>query len=201
MKNKLSASVLMYWLFKALILPVILGAILFFLSTQNHIQATVNGQPTIIDGSVFSPLIVFGIPAALFILAALYWILYYNMFSFVVTEGSISITSGVLFSSTKTTDFRAVQDVATKRGPLLMIFGLGILQGFTSSPDQIRVSGGSFRLGGGAFGNNARTTYNPDISIPLPAVDAEQLRSQIATSAEVQKVQVVSPGTMNTGGM
>lgn len=189
-QNKLSTSVLMYWLFKALILPVILGIILVFFSMQGNIQATVNGQPTTINGASLSPLVVFGIPFAIFILAALYWILYYSMFSFTITDQSVSITSGVLFSSTKTTDFRAVQDVATKRGPLLMIFGLGILQGFTSSPDQIRVSSGSFKLGG-ALGNSARTTYHPDILIPLPSSDAEQLRNQISKSAQTQNVHVV----------
>lgn len=190
-QNKLPGSVLAYWLFKAAILPVVLTIILVFLSTLGPIQGTSNGQPTTINVASFGPLIIFGIPLLLFVLGALYWTLYYSMFSFTLNDQSISITSGILFSQTKTTDFRAVQDVATKRGPLLMIFGLGILQGFTASPDQIRVSSGSFRLGGGAFGTNARTTYRPDISIPLPTADAEALRSQIATTAQTQNVHVV----------
>jgi len=190
-QNKLPGSVLAYWVLKSAVLPIIIAVVLVFLSTHGPIQGTSNGQPTTIDVASFGPLIIFGIPIALFVLAALYWFLYYNMFSFTLTDQSISITSGILFSSTKTTDFRAVQDVATKRGPLLMIFGLGILQGFTSSPDQIRVSSGSFRLGGGAFGTNAHTTYRPDISVPLSAADAETLRSQIATTAQTQNVHVV----------
>ena len=189
-QNKLHGSVLVYWLFKAAILPIILAIVLVFLSTLGPIQGTSNGQSTTINVASFGPLIIFGIPFVLFILGALYWSLYYSMFSFTITDQSVSITSGILFSQTKTTDFRAVQDVATKRGPLLMIFGLGVLQGFTSSPDQIRVTSGSFRLGG-ALGNSARTTYHPDISIPLPASDAEQLRSQIATTAQTQNVHVV----------
>lgn len=190
-QNKLPGSVLVYWLFKALIIPVILAIVLVFLSMLGPIQGTSNGQPTTINVASFGPFVIFGIPLLLFILGALYWLLYYSMFSFMLTDQSVSITSGILFSQTKTTDFRAVQDVSTKRGPLLMIFGLSILQGFTSSPDQIRVSSGSFRLGG-AFGNNARTTYRPDISIPLPSSVAEQLRSQIATTAQTQNVRVVS---------
>jgi membrane protein YdbS with pleckstrin-like domain len=189
-QNKLPGSVLIYWLFKAAILPIVLAIVLVFLSTLGPIQGTSNGQPTTINVASFGPLIIFGIPLALFVLGALYWALYYSMFSFTITDQSVSITSGILFSQTKTTDFRAVQDIATKRGPLLMIFGLGVLQGFTSSPDQIRVTSGSFRLGG-ALGNSARTTYHPDISIPLPVTDAEQLRSQIATTAQTQNVHVV----------
>ena len=190
-QNKLPGSVLIYWLFKAAILPIVLAIVLVFLSTLGPIQETSNGQPTTINIASFGPLIIFGIPLALFVLGALYWALYYSMFSFTITDQSVSITSGILFSQTKTTDFRAVQDIATKRGPLLMIFGLGVLQGFTSSPDQIRVSSGSFRLGGGVLGTNARTTYHPDISIPLPIANAEQLRSQIATTAQTQNVHVV----------
>lgn len=190
MKNKLSSSVLVYWLCNGLVGSVIIGVVLWFILGSGQISSTVNGQQVSTNIGSMGPLLAVGIPIALLVLIALYRILYYSTFSYTVNEGQISVTSGVLFSSTKTTDFRMVQDIQSKRGPVLMIFGLRSLQGFTSSPDQIKVSGGSFRLGGN-LGYQARTTYHPDISILLPTTVAEQLRSQIATSAETPNVHVV----------
>lgn len=191
-QNKLPAKVLAYWLFNSAIIAVIIAIVLGFISHAGTIQTTVNNQPTTINVAQYGLLAVAGIPLIIFVLFALYQIFYYSTFSYLVNEGQISITSGILFSSTKTTDFRMIQDISSKRGPILMIFGLGNLQGFTSSPDQIRISGGgSFRLGN-RYGGGSRTTYRPDINIVLPEADAEELRSQIANSAEVQKVQVVS---------
>ncbi len=69
------------------------------------------------------------------------------MFSFVMTSDLVSVTSGVFFQPTKTTDFRAIQNVSTTRGP--------------------------------------------DISITLVSDEAEQLRNQIAQSAQVQSVKIV----------
>jgi membrane protein YdbS with pleckstrin-like domain len=188
MKNKLSPSVLVYWIFKDIILVVIIAVILAFISQSGNIHATVNNQPTTINIAQYGSLVTFGIPFILLILLALYQILYYMTFSYTMNEGQIFITSGILFSSTKTTDFRMIQDIQSKRGPILMIFGLCSLQGFTSSPDQIRISGPSFRLGGRG---NMYTTYRPDINILLPTATAEQLRSQISTNAETPNVHVV----------
>lgn len=158
MKNKLSSSVLVYWLCNGLIGSVIIGVILWLILGSGQINSTVNGQQVSTNIGSMGPLLAVGIPIALFVLIALYQILYYSTFSYTVNEGQISITSGVLFSSTKTTDFRMVQDIQSKRSPVLMIFGLRSLQGFTSSPDQIRVSGGSFHMGGRT---GSRTTYHP----------------------------------------
>jgi membrane protein YdbS with pleckstrin-like domain len=184
-QSKLSGSVLTYWLFKALFLPIILCVFMMFATTQVTVDGVVTNLSVMAQFGVFA---VFGIPVALFVILAIYQILYFNAFSFAVNEGQISITSGVLFSSTKTTDFRMVQNVASARGPILAMFGLSALRGFTSSPDQIHVSGGSFELGGRG---GSRTTYRPDINMLLPVADAEQLRAQIATVAETPNVHVV----------
>ncbi len=181
-QTKLSPKVFWYRSVGALVFVIILDAILNFVAALGTVNGTMNGQPMTLHLGSMGPLVTSGIPLVLLLLNVLYNLLYYKMYSFVVDTGKISVTSGVVFPSTKTTDFRMVQNVATQRGPLLMMFGLQMVQGFTSSPGQLVISSGK---------NGTSTTYRPDISIPLVSEDAEQLRGLIAQSAEVPSVKVV----------
>jgi len=181
-QTKLSQRAIWYRLVGAVIFVAILAIGLNFVADMGTINATVNGKPTTISTGSMGPLVTTGLPLALLFLIVLYNILYYKMYSFVLDSDKISITSGVVFSSTKTVDFKTIQNISTKRGPILMLFGLKIVQGFTSSPGQLVVTGNR---------GQTSTTYRPDISIPLIADDAEQLRNLIAQAAEVDKVKIV----------
>ena len=181
-QTRLSSKVIWYRLVGAIIFVVILAILLKFIAGMGSIHATINGAPTTINTGSMGPFITIGIPLALFVLIVLYNILYYNMYSFVLDSDKISVTSGVVFSSTKTVDFKTIQNISSQRGPLLMLFGLEILQGFTSSPGQLVITGNR---------GQSNASYRPDISIPLISDDAEQLRNQIARAAEVDKVKIV----------
>ncbi len=162
---------------------VILYVVLHFVASAGTINTTVNGVPTAVNVGSMGPLVTSGIPFILLCIVVLYNILYFTMYSFVLDSDKISITSGVVFSSTKTIDFKAIQNVSTQRGPLLMMFGLETVQGFTSSPSQLVIQ---------SNGNGgSSTTYRPDISITRVSADAEELRNLIAQSAEVNKVRIV----------
>ncbi len=76
------------------------------------------------------------------------------MFLCVVMPDSTSISSCVLSQLTKTTDFRSSQNVSVKRGSLVRVFGLSVLQGCTSSPDYFVILGDR---------NGTHTTYRLDI--------------------------------------
>jgi membrane protein YdbS with pleckstrin-like domain len=182
-QTKLSQRTVWYRLVGTFIFIIILIFILNYIAGMGTVNAVVNGVPTVINVGSMGPLVTFGVPLILLCLMVLYNISYYKMYSFLLDSDKISVTSGVFFQSTETVDFKTIQNVSTKRGPLLMLFGLEVVQGFTSSPDQLIVS--SNGKGG------TRTTYRPDISIPLLSADAEQLRNLIAQSAEVDKVRVV----------
>jgi membrane protein YdbS with pleckstrin-like domain len=181
-KTKLPNAFLGYRLVGIAILSVIICVILVIVSKVGTIHGTVNGTPTDFNTSSMSPLIIFGIPILLFVIVAVYNILYYLIFSFSVDSGSISVTSGVIFISTKTVDFKTIQNVSTGLGPILYLFGLKQLNAYTSSPGQISIVEGK---------GGATTVYKPDISIPLLSADAEQLRVMMAQNSEVQKVEVV----------
>ncbi len=177
--TRLSQKVIWYRLVGTLIFIIIIAIVLNFIAGKGIMNVTVNGNPTTVNTGSMGPLIVFGIPFALFCLMTLYNVLYYKMYSFVVNPDKISVTSGVIFPSTKTVDFKIMQNIATRRGPLLRVFELEILQGFTSSPGQLVISSSGR--------GRTNTTYRPDISIPLISADAEQLHSLISQAAEVQK--------------
>ena len=181
-QNNLSQRVVWYRLVGAVIFVVILYFVLHFVAGMGIINGTVNGKPTTFDTSSMGPLVTSGIPLAILLLSVLYNILYYKMYSFTLDSDKISVTSGVVFQSTKTVDFKTIQNISTKRGPFLMLFGLEIVQGFTSSPGQLVIASNR---------NGSSTTYRPDISIPLISADAEQLRNLIAQSSEVDKVKIV----------
>ena len=181
-QTKLPQSVVWYRLVSGAIFVVILYFILNFISGLGKINTVVNGVPKTISVLSIGPFVT-TIPLALFCFIVLYNILYYKIYFFVLDSDKISVTSGILFQSTKIVDFKTIQNVSTKRGPLLMMFGLETVQGFTSSPGQLVVT--SSGRGG------TSTTYRPDISTTLFSADAEQLRNLIAQAAEVDKVRIV----------
>jgi len=184
--NKLPRNFVTYKTVISAVSVIILAVILYLFLGNGPTNALVNGKPTVVDiEGALKFLIIFGIPLFLFILMYLYNILYYKTFSFSLTEDFISITSGIIYVSTKTIDFKDVQNISSRRGPMLMIFGLSMLNGFTASPGQLVVTTSSY---------GRSTSYKPDISIVLNQNDSEELRKFITKEEtnDIQKVEVVS---------
>jgi hypothetical protein len=71
--------------------------------------------------------------AALLIVRA---VIHFRSFSFVLTDKSISIESGIVWQRSCTIRFDRIQDVDTIRGPLQRLLGLKSVAIWTASPDQ-----------------------------------------------------------------
>ncbi|MGB6310169.1 MAG: PH domain-containing protein, partial [Steroidobacteraceae bacterium] len=65
-------------------------------------------------------------------------ILKFTRFSFILTDRTVTIDSGVFFQSTRVIRFDKIQDVEAKRGLLLMLLGLKSVAIWTASLDQVR---------------------------------------------------------------
>lgn len=63
-------------------------------------------------------------------------VLTFKWFSFVLTDKSISINSGVLFQNSCTIRFDRIQDIDLVRNPLHLLLGLKSVAIWTASPDQ-----------------------------------------------------------------
>lgn len=87
----------------------------------------------------------------------------FRSLSFVVTEKSISISSGVLFRNSSTIRFDRIQDVRVLRDPLHLLLGLSSVAIWTASPDQ--------RVG---------NTKRPDGLLVLEAEEAEWLKDYLS---------------------
>ena len=111
---------------------------------------------------------------ALFVLivagvAFAYPLLYYLLFTYEVHERSITVNSGILFRQYETIDFKKIQTIDNERGPLLMLFGLTIVEIWTASWDQLSHSGV----------NGARVRPRPDMYLILEKNAASELRDFI----------------------
>lgn len=134
--------------------------------------------------SRFFPQIATFLPIAiiLFLVYIPYAILYFLTFSYFIAEDAITINSGIIFKSSKITNYNNFQNVEVKTGPMLMVFGLANLQGFTSSPAQLVIS---------SSGNGHTSTQaKPDVFIVLLKEDAQEL-AQMMRVGDVQRVKQV----------
>jgi membrane protein YdbS with pleckstrin-like domain len=107
-----------------------------------------------------------GIAGFLYLYGALLLIgavLKFRSSSFVLTDKSISVASGIFFQNSSTIRFDRIQDVATRRDPLLMLLGLTSVAIWTASPDQ--------RLG---------KSKRPDGLVILNSADADWLKNYLA---------------------
>ncbi len=186
---KLSKNVLMYLLVVRIIIGVILITFgLFILSLGTiHGTTTING----VTSATSFPSI---IPAVVLILIGLlipcYSVLWYSMFSFVVSEKIITINSGVIFRQSRAIDFNKVQNVNNTRGPIQMMFGLTTLNIWTASQDQLSFS--TVTIGGVP---QTRMKARPDGKLYLTQQDAEELKGYLMNRGNVQNVQVISSNT------
>ncbi len=104
------------------------------------------------------------------LIISLYPILYWYLFSYEVTQRTITVNSGILFRQYETIDFGKIQTIENVRGPLLMLFGLTIVKIWTASASQI-----SFSVGA----NSAQAHPSPDTVLTLTKDDAAQLKDFI----------------------
>lgn len=118
----------------------------------------------------------------LLILSGIYTFAYVSLFSYVIGSDAITVNSGVLFRSEKIINYNDLQNVDVQRGPLLMLFGLSNLRGFTASPGQLMISSDDH--------GHTSTTVTPDVQILLTKQDGEEL-AQIMRAGHIQKVQQV----------
>jgi membrane protein YdbS with pleckstrin-like domain len=104
---------------------------------------------------------------------ALYPILYWYLFSYEISEHTITVNSGILFRQYETIDFGRVQTMDNERGPLLWFFGLTMVEIWTASADQI-----SFTVGN----KSAEARPRPDTVLILEKDDAQALKDFIMRS-------------------
>ena len=128
-----------------------------------------------------------GLPLFMFIgfVFLVRFVLYGMLFSFIVSEHSITINSGVILRNSNTIDFSKIQNIDNMRGPLQMLFGLTNVNIWTASMNQI------------SFSNRGGGRSRPEAFLPLTKEDAEWLRNYIAGQTRpAAAVPVVTPPVM-----
>jgi len=136
---------------------VLLGSLVQLVTTLPG--ATCNGHPCNAASGAHLAAFIYLFAAFLVVRA----VLNFKWSSFVVTDRSITINSGVLQRNSNTIRFDRVQDVNTSRDLLHMLLGLTSISIWTASPDQ---SAGNMR--------------RPDGRIVLEAEDADWLRDYVS---------------------
>ena len=69
----------------------------------------------------------------------LYRIVAFNRVSFTLTDGTLTINSGILIRRSNAIAFAQIQNISNTKGPLAAMFDLSELHVWTASPAQIRV--------------------------------------------------------------
>ena len=103
-------------------------------------------------------------------LIAGYSLLRYLLFTYKLTESTITVNSGVIFRQHETIHFSKAQAVDNERGPLLMLFGLTLVEVWTASADQFSP------IGEPSVGARPR----PDMTLVLRRDDARTLKDLIS---------------------
>lgn len=127
-----------------------------------------------------SPILVIGIIIPLGYLSVF---LAWKFFEYMITDTGIMIRHGFIFRTVKTINFNDLQNARAHYGPISMLCGVKVVNGFTASPAQVRVSSN----GDGA----STTTIIPDIHVVLRSDEAEEL-VQLMHKTDIQKVQIIS---------
>jgi membrane protein YdbS with pleckstrin-like domain len=106
----------------------------------------------------------------------------FKSLSFMLTDKSISINSGVLFRSSSTIRFDRIQDVRVMRDPLHLILGLKSVAIWTASPDQ--------RVG---------NTKRPDGLLVLETDEADWLKEYLSDPAQPGRLEAAGGGAAPAG--
>jgi membrane protein YdbS with pleckstrin-like domain len=146
----------------ALAVFVVLLGIFFIGGAQNSCEGTGCG--------FLSPSIVGPVVTIVAILIVSYPTLYYILFSYLLTEHTMTVNSGILFREYETFDFGRIQVIDLERGPLLWLFGLTEVRVWTASADQLSFS----------VGTRAATAHpHPDATLILDSDDAQEIKDFI----------------------
>jgi membrane protein YdbS with pleckstrin-like domain len=100
------------------------------------------------------------------IFIALWLLLDYACISYVVSEKTITINSGILVKRSKSIPFESIQNTTSNRGPMAMIFGISRINIWTASPAQIQI-------------RNGNSENRPSGSLLLRKDDVEWLKEHI----------------------
>jgi len=73
----------------------------------------------------------------------LYKVASFNCISFTVTDGVLTINSGIIVKHSNTISFAQIQNITNTKGPITGWFGLSKLSVWTASPAQVRVQKGT----------------------------------------------------------
>ncbi|OGG65226.1 hypothetical protein A2929_01565 [Candidatus Kaiserbacteria bacterium RIFCSPLOWO2_01_FULL_45_25] len=73
----------------------------------------------------------------------IYLVLSYKFTSFIVSDKTLTINSGILFKRSISISFDQIQNTDSSRGPLSSAFGISRLKIWTASPSQLRINQGN----------------------------------------------------------
>lgn len=104
------------------------------------------------------------------LLVVLQPILYYILFSYSLTENTITVNTGILFRQYETIDFSRIQTIDNERNPIHMLFGLTDVRIWTASADQL-----NFSSQAGGVSSRPR----PDTTLLLGKATAVELRDLV----------------------
>jgi uncharacterized membrane protein YdbT with pleckstrin-like domain len=166
--TRLSTAAIVYVVFGRTLgsLIFILGGLI--LSIFGSAVLTANGSGAGIAVLIGAALILLGIAVLV------YLFLYYVLYTYTVSDRSITINSGVIFRDSRTIDFKQIQSVDSTRGPIEMLLGITSVNIWTASPDQMHLS-----VHQGTGTSDVSTLVDPDALLVLQKEVAEELRSRI----------------------
>jgi len=95
-----------------------------------------------------------------------YKIVAFKCVSFTLTDGTLTINSGIVVRRSNAISFAQIQNVSNTKGPLAAMFNLAELNVWTASPAQIRVQ-------------KNRTEHRPTGMLWLEAANAEWMKNFI----------------------
>jgi len=96
----------------------------------------------------------------------LYEVVAFKCVSFTVTDGALTINSGIFIKCSNAISFAQIQNISSTKGPIAALFGLSKLSVWTASPSQIRVQKGE-------------TEHRPTGLLWLEAASAEWMKNFI----------------------
>jgi membrane protein YdbS with pleckstrin-like domain len=189
--QKLPERVLWYWLVKQLLFFAIIGflplLLLMLIGTEGWTDSQ-TGEAVNPETIKFIGMVIPVGALGLYILTALYTCWYFITYTYTVGIDRLSIKSGVIVTSDKSVQFEEAENTSLVRGPLLMLFGLGNLRVFTSSPGQLQIV---------TTKNGTRTIHKPDVDIVLPIADTSALAERF--SKAVNRVAIIPAAQVLSG--
>ncbi len=170
-------KVLAYLMLKAVVISVIIALIAVAFISHG---VSSNGGVAVIWEQKLPWLRI--LPYAIVALTIIFTYAYFKIFQYTIFKDHIVIRSGVILVNTKSLDFNKFQNIDSAFGPILAMFGLRKLVGFTSSPGQFQIE---------STANGVTTKRVPDLQFYIDKNSAQEFLALIQ-QGDVQKVQSVN---------